>query len=186
MKKYLIFVTVWLGLSFGLIFNAHAGGRINLMLSGAPLIDSFQSVEYKDNAGESDGKSGYGIIFDYIFPGGHAIAVDYYSFTEKFIELSDLYDATDEVLGLFLGYRHHFPFGFYLGGGVTLLDFTSTVHDIPSLVDEDDNIISTDDLISEFEQASPITLTLGYQHSFSSRFFIGSAFTQYIANDLET
>ncbi len=167
MKKILILVTVWLGLSFGLIFNAHAAGRINVMLSGGPL----QSFEYKDKETEPDSESGFGLVFDYIFPGGHAIAVDYYSFTEV-QEINDS-DVTDEYSGVFLGYRHHFPFGFYLGGGVILLDSTRTRSDFP-LYDEDGNIIGADDLVGKFERASPITVTLGYQHAFSSGFALGA------------
>ena len=174
MKKILIFVTVWLGLSFGLVFNAHAAGGIHVMISGGPYIsESLQSLEYRGKSREPDGESGYGLVFDYIFEGGHAIAVDYYRFTEEFDETPELYSSTIETNVVFLGYRHHFPSGFYLGGGVTIIDkLTGALHDFP-VEDGSGNIIGTAELHGGYGKERPIALTLGYQYAFSSGFSLG-------------
>ena len=166
--KRLIFFMVGLGLSFGLIFNASAAGRINFMLSGGPL----QSLEYKGKGDDPERASGYGLVFDYIFKNAHAIAVDYYRFSEGLDETDELYSSTDESSGLFLGYRYHFPEGFYIGGGFTLLDTTRTLQDFLFL-DRNGNIMGPNNLIVESERATLITLTLGYQYVFPSGFALG-------------
>ncbi len=150
------------------------GGTVKFFLSGGVLSPFFQRIDYKYKISNEPTTSGSGFVLD-IKPnrGNHAIALDYYTFTETY-RLPDLeaelnYVIDDEVKfnGLFLGYRYHFNSGFYIGGGVLSLDHPTRTFTFNR--NEDRKY----ELIVGYKSISPLALTLGYDHIFASGFTLG-------------
>ena len=75
--------------------------------------------------------------------------------------------------GYFLATAIIFHRGSTWGGGVTSLALTSTAHNVP-FEDDNGNLGGISDFVVKTERASPLTLTLGYQHAFSSGFALGA------------
>ncbi len=149
------------------------GGTVKFFLSGGLLSPSFQTIDYKDKDVNDPDPSGSGIILDInIGRGNHAIAIDYYAFTETYrepeTEFTFAIDVKEEFDALLLGYRYHFNGGFYVGGGILNLNnptFTAT---------SDINGLGRFEYIVKHKSARPLALTLGYDHVFDSGFTIGA------------
>ncbi len=151
------------------------GGTIKLFLSGGSLSPSLQTIDYEDKDADDPTTSGGGIVLDInLGRGNHAIALDYYTFTETYsssqleAEFGFAIDAKEEFDALLLGYRYHFNSGFYIGGGILNLNnptFTAT---------SDINGLGRFEYIIKQKSARPLALTLGYDHVFDSGFTIGA------------
>ena len=151
------------------------GGTVKLFLSGGVLSPSFQTIDYKDKDASNPTTSGGGIVLDInLGRSNHAIAVDYYTFTETYspseleAEFGFAIDVKEEFDALLLGYRYHFNSGFYIGGGILNLNnptFTAT---------SDINGRGRFEFIVKQKSARPLALTLGYDHVFDSGFTIGA------------
>ena len=162
------------------------GGTVKLFLSGGVLSPSFQTIDYKDKDANDPTTSGSGIVLDInIGRGNHAIAVDYYAFTEIYSDTFtliiedfdnnvDVYSFSTEIeeqfSALLLGYRYHFNGGFYIGGG--LLNVNAPT--LTQTIDGSRYGIADFTRTFEFEAVQPLALTLGYDHVFASGFTIGA------------
>ncbi len=149
------------------------GGTVKLFISGGSLSPSFQTIDYEDKDADDPTTSGSGIILDInLGRGNHAIALDYYSFTETYgtPETEFLYATNTEenFTALLLGYRYHFNGGFYIGGGILSLNGPTLTYTI------DRNEFGSSESTFEYESAQPLALTLGYNHIFDSGFTIGA------------
>ena len=149
------------------------GGTVKLFLSGGVLSPSLQTIDYKDKDVNDPDTSGWGIVLDInIGRGNHAIAIDYYAFTETYSESLDAFDSPfdteEKFTALLLGYRHHFNSGFYVGGGILNLNSPRIIS--TSNINGQGYI----DLTGKFESVQPLAITLGYNHIFDSGFTIGA------------
>ena len=149
------------------------GGTVKFFLSGGLLSPSFQTIDYKDKDANDPSTSGSGIVLD-INPGrgNHAIAIDYYAFTETYSEPETEFlfgiDTKEEFTALLLGYRYHFNGGFYIGGGILSLSGPTITNTVVR------NEFGNFEIIGKFESVQPLALTLGYDHVFASGFTLGA------------
>ncbi len=161
-----------------------AAGTIKLFLSGGLVLPELQTIGYKDKNAYEPTDSGVGFVLD-INPGrgNHAVAVDYYTFKEEYSESESSVRFESEIEEnfnvLLLGYRYHFNFGLYVGGGLMNLNDPT----ITAVVDTNEN--SENEVILGYKSVSPLALTLGYNHVFTSGFTIGAHLLRSSPVDLE-
>ena len=161
------------------------GGTVKFFLSGGVLSHSLQTIDYKDKDVSDPTTSGSGIVLDInLGRGNHAIALDYYAFTEVYsiTTTEDTIDSDDNVISsvvllaegkeeynaLLLGYRYHFNSGFYIGGGILSINSPTITQTV------DLKGAGKLEAVGKFESAQPLALTLGYDHVFASGFTIGA------------
>lgn len=96
-------------------------GSIALLLGFAPLSETFQYIGENRYVQPPTSEHGYGFMLDIGSDSGNAFALDYYFFTEDAYRTSDNPNSiTQEKIslsGVLLGYRYHYPQGFYTGIG---------------------------------------------------------------------
>ena len=134
-------------------------GSFNFYLTGSSL----QSVSFdgKNSSDNFEERRGSAFLFDFLFKGKHAITLDIYSLSEKKKDVVDM----DSYSLVSMGYRYHFPFGFYLGAGIPIrLSAQVTLNTEQKLVDfRSYNYIS-----------ATLPITFGYSRVFPSGFTLGA------------
>ena len=164
----------------------YAAGSIHFFTAAGPILQTSE-FRYEGKTRMPDTSTGFGLLLDLASKRGHALALDYYVFDEGYDE-TDTNDAVEDRATMFLlGYRYHSKSGFYIGGGLSQISFTSTITDFTVRFPAGRTIV--DDLEVTYRPILPLVLTLGYAHSYASSFSIGvhylrSASTNLVADEI--
>ncbi len=97
-------------------------GNFSLLVSLVPLGEYLQYTHANILSNEPTSESGYGFTLDFADGQGNAFALDYYSLTEEASRPAtgsndNGYFESLSIAGPVLGYRYHYPMGFYTGLG---------------------------------------------------------------------
>lgn len=98
-------------------------GSVSVLFSLAPISEVFQYTHAGGLSQEPTSESGYGFTLDFSDYSGNAFALDYYQLDEEASRTyfsgttARRYNDSISLFGFMLGYRYHYPMGFYGGLG---------------------------------------------------------------------
>ncbi len=153
--------------------------KFQFFLGGTPTTPSAKGLNAGSPASDDYSTSALGIVSDIIVDYSHAIAIDYYRFRENYkgtytetygtprTELRLAANVEERYDGLLLGYRYHFPFGLYLGGGLLYLDNPSINFSVNY------NNYGNSEVLARYKGVQPLAFTLGYNYISEGGFVIG-------------
>ena len=155
--------------------------KVEFFLGSALTTPSTKGQNAGSPASNDHSTSTLGIVSDIIVDTdyGHAIAIDYYRFRKSYkgtyvetygtprTELQLEADVEERYDGLLLGYRYHFPFGLYLGGGLLYLNNPGINFSVNY------NEFGNSEVIARYKSVRPLVFTLGYNYISEGGFVIG-------------
>ena len=151
-------------------------GSVGILVGTVPLSETLQYINAKGFGEEPTSESGVGFMLDIGSTSGNAFALDYYVFVEEATRTRTGTTQDDDaqlsstekisISGPFLGYRYHYPRGFYLGFGFW---YTQAESEKSQQGEQG----STEN-ISTYRPEFLLALNLGYNQVFSSGFTIGA------------
>ena len=155
-------------------------GSVGILVGTVPLSETLQYINAKGFGEEPTSESGVGFMLDIGSTSGNAFALDYYVLAEEATrtrtgttqDAGAQLSSTEKIsiLGPFLGYRYHYPGGFYLGFGFWYMQAESEKSFSNSQQGEQGSTENISTYVPEFLLA----LNLGYNQVFSSGFTIGA------------
>ncbi len=157
-------------------------GSVGILVGTVPLSETLQYINAKGFGEEPTSESGVGFMLDIGSTSGNAFALDYYVFAEEATRTRTGTRTTQDagaqlsstekisISGPFLGYRYHYPGGFYLGFGFWYMQAESE----KSFSNSQQGERGGTENISTYRPEFLLALNLGYNYLFSSGFTIGA------------
>ena len=155
-------------------------GSVGILVGTVPLSETLQYINAKGFGEEPTSESGIGFMLDIGSTSGNAFALDYYVLAEEATrtrtgttqDAGAQLSSTEKISisGPFLGYRYHYPGGFYLGFGFWYMQVESE----KSFSNSQQGEQGSTENISTYRPEFLLALNLGYNQVFSSGFTIGA------------